>query len=207
MGDEHDKYTQEEDDRVRFQSILERSIRILETSGIPYLAAGSLPMEVIGRSGQSADDVDLLVKRDDLRRALEALEADGYELEPTEHEWLAKAVKDNVLVDLIIEAGDAIYVDDEMLRRGFDARVKGVDARIIGPEDFVVMQALATKRDAPEYWFNGVEVLQESDVDWEYLVRRARVRPARVAALLAYGRSEGVDVPQDVLTRLLAPEA
>lgn len=207
MPDEEEKqrYLSAEDDEETWTAVLKDVTKILDDEGIPHLGIGTLATTAFGYA-EDCSDVDLLVARDDADRALKALDEHGFDTEKTESQWLYKAVKDCVLVDVIFAVGndDEISADDEMFRRGKDGEVKGHQMRVVSPEDFAVMQAISNKEDAPDYWFKGLKALAAGIRDWEYLLERARIAPARVLSLLIYARTEGIEVPKDVLDQLYA---
>ena len=203
--EEKERYLSATDDEQTWTGVLKDATHILDEEGIPYLAIGSIATSVMGYE-EECSDIDLLVPPDDADRALKALDQRGYETEKTDSEWLYKAVKDRVLVDLIFSVGNdnEIRPDDEMFRRAQEAKVSGQGVRVVAPEDFLVMQAISNKQDAPEYWYKGLKAAAAKDLDWSYVTYRAGISPPRVVSLLIYARSEGVEVPKEVLDELYA---
>lgn len=202
MPEEEEKkqIVSEDDDRARFWGVVSEAVAALEEGGVPYFASGSIALTAFGEPEESSD-ADLVVKPDDADHALELLAQRGFETEKAK-EWLYKARKQRVLVDLIFKLGDVMEMDDEMHRRAGRSEQNGVALRVIPPEDFIISQALSAKKEAPDYWFNGVAVASNGDLDWDYLIQRAAVHPLRVLSLLIFARAEGADVPQSVLERL-----
>src|ERR671938_148587 len=88
----------------------------LEAGGIPYVLIGGLASTLLGRPRYTRD-VDLFVRQQDARPALQALGAAGFETEETNPAWIYKAVKRDVTVDVIFWLLGEIYLDDEMLAR------------------------------------------------------------------------------------------
>jgi hypothetical protein len=72
----------------------------------------------------------------------------------------------------------------------------------VAAEDLVVTKALAYSEDTPHYWFDALAALRDSEIDWEYLLARARNGPRRVLALLIYAQSVDLPVPEEPLRRL-----
>jgi len=67
------------------------------------------------------------------------------------------------------------------------------------------MKAVATSEDTPRYWYDAIGIIGHTELDWEYLVRRAR--PAgvrRVLALLLYAQSVDTSVPVAPISALIA---
>ncbi|HYP48831.1 MAG TPA: hypothetical protein VEQ61_09370, partial [Thermoleophilaceae bacterium] len=82
------------------EASLKKAVAALRESGLPFLLAGSLA--VWARGGpETRHDLDFVVKAEDARAALGALEAAGMRPEIPPEEWLFKAWDGEVLVDLI----------------------------------------------------------------------------------------------------------
>ena len=204
--EEKERYLSAQDDPEVWSATLKDAAHLLDEDGISYVAIGSIATTAMGYD-EICSDVDLLVRTSDADRALKAFERRGYRTERTEPEWLYKAVKDQVLVDLIFRVGDMnqIRADDEMLARAVETEVHGQPVRVVAPEDFLVMQAISNKIEASDYWFKGLKAAACDGLDWDYLLKRAKVAPERVLSLLVYARSDGNDaIPQKVLDELFA---
>ena len=207
MPEEHEKrkYLSADDDLETWSSVLKDATQILDDEVVPYLAIGTIATTSMGYD-EACSDIDLLVARDDAERALKALGARGYETTRSEPDWLYKAVKDRVLVDLIFRVGDGneIEADDEMFRRARRREIKGQSVCVVAPEDFMVMQAISNKVEAQDYWYKGLKAASCEGIDWDYVAHRAKASPTRVLSLLIYARSDGVKVPKAVLDELYA---
>jgi hypothetical protein len=189
-----------------FMSVLARTVGVVESTRIPHAFMGGMASTAYGRD-RLTHDIDLLVRRQDAGRLLDALAADGFATERRDETWLYKATRDGVLVDIIFETGVGIAVvelDEDMLARTDRARLGDIEFTALGPEDLVVIKALAHKERRSRHWFDALGVLAAGHLlDWEYLVRRARVAPERVASLLLYARGERITVPDEALAALL----
>ena len=144
-----------------FEAILEtlkRSALALRDADVPFLLGGGLA--VWARGGSESDhDLDLMVKPDDAKRALDALAHAGMRPERPPENWLLKAHDENgVLIDLIFSpaSGD---ITDEDFARGDDMEVNAVRMNVMSLED-----VLATKLFA----------LNEQHLDYKGLVQIAR---------------------------------
>jgi predicted nucleotidyltransferase len=189
-----------------FLPALARTVRVVESLGIPHAFMGGMASAVHGRD-RLTHDIDLLIRREDAGRLLDALAADGFQTERRDESWLYKATLNGVLVDIIFEAGagpEDIELDDDMLARTSRASLGGLSFTVIGPEDLLVIKALAHKERRSRHWFDALALLASGQqLDWDYLVRRARIAPERVASLLLYARGEHLTVPDEVLAALL----
>ena len=89
-----------------------------------------------------------------------------------------------------------------MLARAVTRTFKGLDVRFISPEDLVVMKALATKEDTAHYWHDALAVIASNDLDWDYVLHRARHGARRVLSLLLYAQSVDLLVPDRAIRAL-----
>src|SRR5437868_10518981 len=85
-------------------------------------------------------------------------------------------------------------------RRRVQIRGRPVDA--IGAEDLLVIKALRNAEHVPRHWYDGLGVLAGNELDWSYLLHRARPHAARVLSLLLYAVSDGIAVPPEPLREL-----
>jgi predicted nucleotidyltransferase len=177
------------------------AITALEASCVPYVVIGGLASAALGRP-RASGDVDLLVLPEDARRALGVLAEAGFDTDELNPTWLFKAVKEGVLVDLLFKMKGDIYLDAEMLERAPVRDVHGHPARVIPPEDLVVVKALAHDEESTRHWFDGLGVIAAGNLDWEYLERRAAKGPRRVLSHLLYATSVDLVVPDGVIHRL-----
>jgi predicted nucleotidyltransferase len=188
-------------DLATVASVLGAAARALEDAKIPYVVIGGIASALHGRP-RCSSDVDLLVLPAQAPAALEALAAAGFATERVNEHWLYKAFKDDVLVDVLFKAKGDLYLDDEMLRRSPVRTWHDATVRVIPPEDLLVMKAVAHDEETPRHWGDALGVLARSDLDWDYLLARARGAPRRVLSLLLYATSVDLHVPRAVLQRL-----
>ena len=182
-------------DEGLFLTVLGDAIAALEAKDIPYLLMGGLSSATFGRP-RGTNDIDLFVHPDNARLTLEALESAGFTTEETDPRWLFKGFKDDILVDVIFRSTGDIYLDDEMLAHARVVDVRGCAARVIAPEDLLIIKALTADEHIPHHWHDALGVIQGSDLDWDYLVSRARRHGARrVLSLLLYAQSNDLGVP------------
>lgn len=173
----------------------------LDTAQVPFVLIGGIPSAVYGRP-RATQDLDILVRSEDKDNALEALAEAGFETKKADPKWLYKASKKDVLVDVIFRAEGNFYLDDEMIGRAREETYKGEAVRLVAPEDLLIMKAVATEEEIAHYWFDGLAVLVEADLDWDYLVTRAAHGAKRVLSLLLYAQSDDLLVPDEPITKL-----
>ena len=189
-----------------FLRVLRESAEALASAGLPHVFMGGLASAALGRP-RWTHDIDVFVRPVDNRRALDVLEAAGFTTQETDPEWLYKALKDQVLVDVIFRSSGSVVLDDEMVSRARRTTVAGAEVPVIPAEDLIVIKALVFKERAPRHWYDALALLQRTDLDWDYLIRRALSYDyRRVLSLLIYARSEDRAVPADAIQQLFDAE-
>ena len=184
-----------------FVRVLGQAIGALERAKIPYGMLGGVASAILGRP-RWTHDADVFVRPVDAPAALEALERAGFETQRTNPHWLFKGIKDGVLVDVLFRARGDIYLDDEMIERLVESDFQGVPLKTIPAEDLLVIKAIIHDEETPRHWSDAIAILASRDLDWEYLLRRARSGPRRVFSLLLYAQSSDIAVPDEPIKRL-----
>ena len=189
---------------VEFGKALEEVVRTLDAAKVPYLLMGGVGNAAVARP-RSTDDIDVFVRPDEASLALEALAAAGFDTEEHDPHWLFKAWRYGVLVDVIFRSTGDIYLDEEMLRRGVEGCYKGQRGPVISAEDLLVVKAVAASEATPHHWFDALGIVARCDLDWPYVLCRARqAGPRRVLSLLLYAESTDLAVPSEVVEALFA---
>jgi predicted nucleotidyltransferase len=193
--------TVEVDDEV-FLRVLRETAAVLRRSGFPYLFMGGLASAALGRP-RWTHDIDVFVTPEDARPVLQAFGGAGFQTQQTDPGWLYKALKEDVLVDVIFLSDGQVILDDEMLRRARSVSVENTRLLAMAAEDLIVIKALVHKERSPRHWFDALALLRRDDIDWDYLLRRARqYGPLRVLSLLYYARSNDQMVPDEAIRKL-----
>jgi predicted nucleotidyltransferase len=187
-----------------FHLTLDEAIAAMRDADIQFLIIGGIASAVMGRD-RGTRDVDLFVRPEDARGALEALEASGFETQVAFPHWLFKGFKREVLCDVIFRSSRDVLLDDEMLRRAQEREFRGHTLPIAPPEDLLIMKAVAADEDTPRYWYDALGIIAHADeLDWDYLVRRARQHGVRrILSLLIYAQSNDLVVPAAPIRELM----
>jgi predicted nucleotidyltransferase len=192
----------EADDGDLFLRVLDEALDALQSAEIPFLLIGGIGSAVYGRD-EGTRDIDVFVRPETVRRVLEVLGARGFETKEVAERWLAKALKHGVLVDVIFRSTRDILLGDEMLDRSRVMPFRGRDVPLAPPEDLVVMKACAMSEDTSRYWYDAVSIIAHSELDWDYLVARAREHGARrLLSLLLFATSLDIVVPSEPIETL-----
>lgn len=181
--------------------VLDETIAALDDAGVEYLLMGGIASSCMGRE-RWTHDIDLFTRPAEALRALDVLTKVGFETEETFPDWLFKAHKDGQLVDVIFRSGGGILVDAEMVARAPHSTFMGRDIRTVPPEDMIVIKALVASEHSPRHWHDALAIIAAADLDWPYLMRRARLGVRRVMALLLYAQSEDLPVPSWVVAEM-----
>ncbi len=192
----------DEGEEAAFVRVLGETVGTLEGADVPYVLMGGIGSATHGRP-RWTHDIDVFVRPEDASRALAALARRGFEVEETYPDWLFKAFKSDVMVDLIFKSSRGILLDEEMIARAERIEFKGVEVLVIPPEDLIVVKAVVHDEHMPRHWHDALAILAVCNLDWDYLVRRARQYGARrVLSLLLYGQSNDLIVPNAPIRRL-----
>ena len=187
----------------RLLAVLDEAVAALEGADITFLLMGGLATSVLGR-GREVTDIDVFVRDRDVGATLAVLEMSGFETMIVSPNWLAKAFKDDVLVDVISRSTHDITLTDEILERAIEVDIQGRRLPCVSPEDLIVMKAVATTEDTARYWYDALSLLGRPGLDWDYLARRAKQHGAkRLTAFLFFAASMDLLVPDEIVDELL----
>jgi predicted nucleotidyltransferase len=184
-----------------FREVLTDVVEALDDAALSYGVLGGVASAAYGRP-RWTKDIDVFCRPEDAERVLDALAGRGFDVEQTNPAWIYKGFRDDVLVDVIFKAKADVYFDDEMSARVRRVNFLGVDVPVIAPEDVVVTKAITSDEATPWHWYDAVGVLAINDLDWDYVVDRARKGPNRVLSLLHFALSIDVPVPTKVVRQL-----
>ena len=186
-----------------FRTALNDTVGAFERGALDYVLIGGIASTALGRV-RPTHDIDVFVRPEDAQRALAVLACEGFETEETFPERLYKAYRGEQLVDVIFRSAGGIYLDDEMLARAPVEPFDGRQVRLIPPEDLVVIKAIVHAEHMPRHWHDAVSVVGTAELDWDYLLLRARHGVRRVLSLLLYAQSVDLAVPSWAVDRLYA---
>lgn len=174
----------------------------LRRGGLDFLLMGGIGTYTLARP-RVTQDIDVFIRPGDVERAWGALAGAGFEMEEHDPMWLVKGWKRGVLVDVIFRSSGGIYLDEAMLEHQHPGEYKGVLAPLISPEDLLVIKALVSSEANPQHWYDALAIISRCDLDWEYLLVRARqAGPRRVLSLLLFAESSDLVVPSTAVGAL-----
>ena len=185
----------------QFPAVLRDAVDAISGAAIGFGVFGGVASAVYGRP-RWTKDIDVLVRPEDAGPVLDALDGHGFETERTNPAWIFKGRRDDVLVDVIFKAKADVYFDDAMAERVRVATFQGVEVPVVAPEDIIVMKAITTDEATPWHWYDAIGIMAVNELDWDYLLERARKGPNRVSSLLHFAMSSDIAVPTRVVRRL-----
>lgn len=190
-------------DLAELLPILDETIEGLASADVEYLLMGGIASSCVGRE-RWTHDIDLFARPAEARRALDVLGDAGFETEETYPDWLFKAQKHGQLVDIIFRSAGEIMVDSEMVHRAPTVRFMGRELRTVPAEDLLVIKAIVAAEHTPRHWYDALAIISSTELDWDYLMRRARHGIRRVLSLLLYAQSLDRPVPPWVVHELFS---
>lgn len=184
-----------------YLAVLDTCIEVMSRSGIPHCFMGGLASTIYGRD-RTTHDLDLFVRPEDADRTLKALAAHGFRVERSEPDWIFKAERNGLLVDVIFRSSDGTLLDPELEHHVRVETYRGRRLPVIPPEDLLITKVSAFREDTPHQWFDCLFVLDHTEIDWGYLVERARGKPHQVLGLLLFALGNQRPVPEAALREL-----
>ena len=199
-GEKKGASTEAEEERT-FVSVLSEAVEAMQRKEVDYVLIGGIASAVWGRP-RVTRDIDLFVRAEEIARAMRALEQADFDTKEPELDWLYKASKDGVQLDVIFKSAGDIYLDEEMSARAVESVFKDVEVRLVPAEDLLVMKALSHDEETPQYWYDALAIIATNELDWDYVLSRAGHGARRLLSLLVYAQSSDLVVPEAVLRRL-----
>jgi predicted nucleotidyltransferase len=166
---------------------------------VPFLLGGSLASWARG-GPETRHDLDLMIRPTDVETALEALTEAGMRPERPPEDWLVKAWDGDTLVDLIY-CPKGLPVNDDLIARGEELSVLGMEMRVMALEDVLATKLMALTEHSLRYesLLTIARALRER-IDWDEVRRCTAESPfARAFFVMLEGlgvlEPEGSEVP------------
>jgi predicted nucleotidyltransferase len=158
------------------EQTFKKAAAALRDADVPFMLGGSLASWARGGPAVTKD-LDLMVKREDADRALEALVAVGMRSEDAPEDWLRKAWDGEVMVDLIHHAR-GLVIDDDVLARADELNVAAMPVRVMALEDVLSTKLLALDEHALDYsTLLSISRALREQVKWDEVRRRTHDSP------------------------------
>jgi hypothetical protein len=154
------------------ESLFREVIQLLESNRVPFVISGAFALHEHTGIWRDTKDLDLFLPTQEVARALELLEKDGFETEILDPIWLAKARRDGFFVDLITGMSNAVVrVDYSWIRHASRSEVFGMSVRVLAPEELIASKIFVTRRER----FDGADICHviygtRGQFDWQRLL-------------------------------------
>jgi hypothetical protein len=143
-------------------------------AGVPFLVGGAFALGHYTPVARNTKDLDLFVRPEHVRWALDVLAVAGFKTELPFPHWLGKAKRGGGFVDIIFSSGNGVaLVDDEWFENAVMAEIMGMELELCPPEEMLWSKAFVFERER----FDGADVMHllrdcGACLDWERLLRR-----------------------------------
>jgi hypothetical protein len=150
------------------------TLQALRNAGVDFLIGGAFALARYTGIDRTTKDLDVFLRQNDCPRALEVLAAIGCQTEWTFRHWLAKARRDDALIDVIYSSGNGVAtVDDQWFAHAPEAEVCGIRSKLSPPEELIWSKSFVMERER----FDGADIMHVihgigPDLDWPRLIAR-----------------------------------
>jgi hypothetical protein len=186
------------------------SLRLLEATGLPFVVGGAFAHSRYTGRDRDTKDLDVMLRREDVPRALAAFEEAGYEVELPFPHWLGKVHRHGRYIDVVFSSGNGIVrVDDRWFAHAVPSEVLGISVALCPAEELLWSSAFVQERER----YDGAAVLhllhaRAFFLDWARLLERFGDNwPVLLSYLIlfqfAYPDRRG-DIPNGVMNKLTA---
>lgn len=185
------------------------SLRLLEVTGLPFVVGGAFAHSRYTGRDRDTKDLDVMLKREDVPRALEAFEEAGYKVEVPFPHWLGKVHRDGRYIDVVYSSGNGIVrVDDCWFTHAVPSEVLGIPVALCPVEELLWSSSFVQERER----YDGAAVLhllhaRALFMDWRRLVERFGDQwPVLLSYLVLFKFAypdRRSDIPDDVMNELM----
>jgi hypothetical protein len=150
------------------------ALHLLETTDVPFLVGGAFAHSRYTGRERDTKDLDVMLRREDVFRALDAYANAGYHVEVPFPHWLAKVRREHQYIDVVFSSGNGIVrVDERWFAHAVPAEVLGITVPLCPAEELLWSSAFVQERER----YDGAAVLhllhaQAAYFDWPRLLER-----------------------------------
>jgi hypothetical protein len=156
------------------EEVFRRGLQILNSTDVTYAVGAAFARYIYTGIWRPTKDLDVFIKVEDLKQALDTFSEAGYETEIPSRHWLAKAHKDEHTIDLIFGTGHGLLpIENSSFEGSQLAVILGVTTRLFPIEEMIAAGVYLAVRTR----FDGSEVLHliqgaRGRLDWNRILRR-----------------------------------
>ena len=182
---------------------------ILAEANVEFLIGGAFAQSRYTSRDRDTKDLDIVLRRVDVDRALKAFAAAGYRTEIAYPHWLAKIHQSGHYLDVMFGSGNgAVHIDDCWFAHAVEAQVLERHVWLCPPEELIWSKAFVQERER----FDGADVLHllhccARTLNWDRLIARfADHWPVLLSHLVLFQFAypdRRDDIPRHVLDELI----
>ena len=164
------------DEFKRIELTLKKVAAALRDAEVPFALGGSLAAWARG-GPESSKDLDFMIRKRDVDRALATLADAGLRTERPPEGWLVKAWDGDVMVDLIHHAL-GVPITEDVLERAEMLSVFSLTMRVLSLEDLLSSKLLALSEHSLDYEpVLSIARAVREQVDWDEVHARTAESP------------------------------
>ncbi len=150
------------------------ALETLNAARVPYVVAGAYAIYEHTGIYRQTKDLDLFFEPKDVMIAAHALRDAGFELQLEQAHWLAKALKENVMTDLIYGMGNGVsFIDAAWYEHAHEGTLAGAPVKIAPVEELIWHRLFIHERHRQDMSDILHLILTQGDtLDWDRLVKR-----------------------------------
>jgi hypothetical protein len=156
------------------RSVYQLALRTLNRAGVPYVVSGLYALYEYTGIYRQTKDLDLLMEPGYVVEAARALAAAGFHTRLEQAHWLAKAFKDEAMVDLIYGMGNGLHlIDSDWYRHARPGVLAATPVRVSPPEELIWHRLFVSERHRSDMADIVHLILMRGDeLDWDRLLDR-----------------------------------
>jgi hypothetical protein len=156
------------------EEVYRLSLQVLNENQITYAVGAAFARHAYTSIWRYTKDLDIFLPPAQLKSALQALRASGFETKIVDGHWLAKAYRNGYFVDLIFGTGHGqIAVNEESFRGSTEGEILGMKTQLIPVEEMIASAAYIAGRNR----FDGGDIVHlirstKGKLDWQRILNR-----------------------------------
>jgi hypothetical protein len=168
--------------------VFTRALDALNAARVPCVVAGAHAFYAYTGAYRPTDDLDVLLEPRFVVPALDALERAGFACHVEARHWLAKAVSQGFVVDVIYGMGNGLFrIDATWHAASREGTLAGAPVRFAPPEELIFHRLFISER----HRFDGADILhlmlqRGPALDWRRLLERTGPHWPLLLAYIAF---------------------
>jgi hypothetical protein len=150
------------------------AVDLLNEASIPFLVGGAFAMRTYTEVERDTKDFDLMMRPEDVDRALALFREKGFRADYAFSHWLAKVHRGEYFIDIVFRGGNGLAeVEDSWFENASEATIIDRELKICPVEEMIWQKAYIMERER----YDGADILHllrscAREVNWERLVAR-----------------------------------